>query len=71
MCYSMTFFVTISDFIIKRGVRGSSSMIFDETEIFVIKSNFYDGFGFGIKIFVIEVDIFSSGGLANAARSMK
>jgi len=36
-------------------------MIYDETKIFFIKSNFYDGFGFVIKIFIIEMDISSSG----------
>ena len=35
-------------------------VIYDETEIFVIKSDFYDGFIFAIKIFIIEVDIPSS-----------
>ena len=49
----MTFFVTISDFIMDKGVRGSSPMTYDEIEIFIIKSDFYDGFGFVIKIFVI------------------
>ena len=37
-----------------------SQLIYDETEIFVIKTLFYDGFGFVINIFVIEVDISSS-----------
>ena len=40
-CY-VVFFVTIPDFIIDKGVQGSSPMIYDETEIFVIKSDFYD-----------------------------
>jgi hypothetical protein len=31
-------------------------MIYDKTKNFVIKSNFYDGFIFIIKIFIIEVD---------------
>ena len=35
-------------------------MIYDETEIFIIKNDFYDGFGSIISIFVIEVDISSS-----------
>jgi hypothetical protein len=35
-------------------------MIYDETKIFVIKSDFYDGFRFVIIIFVIEVDNSSS-----------
>jgi hypothetical protein len=53
-------FFTIPDFVIDKGVGGSSPMIYDKTKIFVIKSDFYDGFGFVIKIFVIEVDISSS-----------
>ena len=56
----MTFFVTTSDFVIDKGVRGSSSMIYDETKIFIIKTIFYDDFVFVIKIFVVEVDISSS-----------
>ena len=36
------------------------TVIYDETENFVIKGNFYDGFGFVNKVFVIEVDIPSS-----------
>ena len=60
LCYSVTFFVTIPDFIIDKGVQGLSLMIYDETKIFIIKSDFYDGFGFVIKSFVIEVDISSS-----------
>ena len=35
-------------------------MIYDETKIFVIKNDFYDDFGFAIKIFIIEMNIFSS-----------
>jgi hypothetical protein len=36
-------------------------MIYNETKIFAIKSNFYDGFKFVIKIFVVEMNISSSG----------
>ena len=37
---SMMFFVTMPDFVIERGgVVGSSPLIYDETEIFVIKSD--------------------------------
>ena len=50
----------IPDFIIDKGGSRFVTMIYDETEIFVIKSDFYDSFGFIIKIFVIEVDISSS-----------
>ena len=60
LCYSMRFFVMIPNFIIDKGVQGSSSMIYNETKKFVIKSDFYDSFGFVIKIFIIEVDISSS-----------
>ena len=52
--------MTVPDFIIDKGVQGLSLMIYDETKIFIIKSDFYDGFGFVIKSFVIEVDISSS-----------
>ena len=52
------FFVTIPDFVLDKG--RFVTVIYDETEIFVIKVIFYDGFGFVIKIFVIEVDIPSS-----------
>ena len=56
----MTFFVTIPDFIIDKGGSRFVTVIYDETKIFVIKSDFYNGFGFVIKTFVIEVDIPSS-----------
>ena len=53
-------FVMIPNFIIDKGGSRFVTVIYDETEIFVIKSDFCDGFGFVIKIFVIEVDISSS-----------
>jgi len=56
------FFVTIPDFIIDKGGSRFVMVIYDETEIFVIKSDFYDGFEFVIKIFIKEVDIPSSDG---------
>ena len=56
----MTFFVMIPDFIIDKGGSRFITMIYDKTKNFVIKSDFYDGFGFVIKIFIIEVDIPSS-----------
>jgi hypothetical protein len=62
LCCFVTFFVMIPDFIIDKGVRGSSPMIYDETEMFVIKSDFYNGFKFVVKIFIIEVDISSGVG---------
>ena len=57
LCYSVMFFVMIPDFIIDMGVLRFVTVIYDETKIFVRKSDFYDGFGFIIKIFIIEVDI--------------
>ena len=47
-------------FVINKGGSRFVTVIYDETEIFVIKNDFCDGFGFVIKIFVIEVDIPSS-----------
>jgi len=54
------FFVMIPNFVIHKGGSRSITVIYDETKFFVIKSDFYDGFGFVIKIVVIEVDIPSS-----------
>ena len=60
LCCSVIFSVMIPDFIIDKGGSRFVTVIYDETKIFIIKSDFYDGFGFVIKIFVIEVDIPSS-----------
>ena len=62
MCCYVTFFVTIPDFVIDKGASRFVTVIYDGTKIFVIKSDFYDGFEFVIKIFIKEVDIPSSDG---------
>jgi len=50
----------IPDFVKDKGGSRFIMVIYDETEILAIKSDFYDSFGFIIKIFIIEVDIPSS-----------
>jgi len=40
MCCSVTFFVTIPDFVIDKGGSRFITVIYDEIKIFVIKSNF-------------------------------
>jgi len=48
--------VTIPDFVIYREGWRISPLIYDETKIFIVKTLFYNSFGYIIKIFVKEVD---------------